>query len=511
VPAAEAGAPVQPLLAAAPIAIVLAGMVGLHWSAAVAGAAGLLAALVLALGIFDLAAATGLALPQALTGILAEALHATGVILWIILPALGLYELQRRTGAFDRIRATLTGLSDDRRLQALLIAWFFGLFMEGAAGFGTPVALAAPLLVGLGFDPVRAVALALIGHAAGVSFGAVGTPVITQSEITGLAARDIATLAALMHALLGIILVAAVARLASDRPLDAATFGWCALAAAAFLGPSLALATLAGPELPTLGGALIGGAVFAAILWRRGGGRGGKGEERAGTPGGGLIADLAPYLVVLGLVLATRLIAPLREALQDATLAWRLHDAFASSFQPLYHPGTLLLMGLLAGAALTGRAGTVPAALAAALRRLVPVAISLFVMLALSRIMVHSGMVDALAEAAARIGALWPLLAPAIGVLGTFVTGSATASNILFTEFQLSTAAALALPPAALAAAQSFGAAIGNVVAPHNIIAGSATVGIQGREGEVLARTVRACAVYTLAGGALLFGLLLLI
>jgi lactate permease len=496
---------VQPLLAAAPIAIVLAGMVGLQWSAALAGAAGLGVALLLALAVFDVGGATGLAVPQALTGVIAEALHATGVILWIIFPALGLYELQRRTGAFDRIRSTLTGLTDDRRLQALLIAWFFGLFMEGAAGFGTPVALAAPLLVGLGFPPVRAVALALIGHAAGVSFGAVGTPVITQSEITGLPAREIATFAALMHAVLGIMLVLALARLASDGPLDAPIFGWCALAAAAFLGPSLLLATLAGPELPTLGGALIGGAAFAALLWRRGGGGGG-----GGGPGPGLLADLAPYLVVLGLVLATRLVAPLRETLQDAALAWRLHDTFASSFQPLYHPGTLLLAGLIAGAGLTGRAGSVPAALAAAVRRLLPVALALFVMLALSRTMVHAGMVEALADTAARIGRLWPLVAPAIGVLGTFVTGSATASNILFTEFQLGTAAALALPPAVMAAAQSFGAAIGNVIAPHNIIAGSATVGIQGREGEVLARTMRACAAYTLAGGVLLFGGLLL-
>jgi lactate permease len=496
---------VQPLLAAAPIAIVLAGMVGLQWSAALAGAVGLGVALALALAVFDVGAATGLAVPQALSGVLAEALHATGVILWIILPALGLYELQRRTGAFDRIRSTLTGLTDDRRLQALLIAWFFGLFMEGAAGFGTPVALAAPLLVGLGFPPVRAVALALVGHAAGVTFGAVGTPVITQSEITGLPARDIAAIAALMHAILGTMLVVALARLASDGPLDAAVLGWCALAAAAFLGPSLLLATLAGPELPTLGGALIGGAAFAALLWRRGGGgRVGSGPDR------GLLADLAPYLVVLGLVLATRLVAPLREVLQDATLAWRLHDTFSSSFQPLYHPGTLLLAGLLTGAVLTGRAAEVPAALAAAVRRLLPVALALFVMLALSRTMVHSGMVEALADAAARIGTLWPLVAPAIGVLGTFVTGSATASNILFTEFQLGTAAALALPPAAMAAAQSFGAAIGNVIAPHNIIAGSATVGIQGREGEVLARTVRVCAVYALAGGALLFGGLML-
>jgi lactate permease len=462
-------------------------------------------ALALALAVFDVGAATGLAVPQALSGVLAEALHATGVILWIILPALGLYELQRRTGAFDRIRSTLTGLTDDRRLQALLIAWFFGLFMEGAAGFGTPVALAAPLLVGLGFPPVRAVALALIGHAAGVTFGAVGTPVITQSEITGLPAREIAAVAALMHAILGAMLVVALARLASDGPLDAAILGWCALAAAAFLGPSLLLATLAGPELPTLGGALIGGAAFAAFLWRRG-------QPEAASAAAGPWPPRRPR--ALSRRPRPRAGDPPRRAAargapgRDVGLAAPRH--LLEQLPAALPPGHAAACGLLAGAVLTGRAAEVPAALAAAVRRLLPVALALFVMLALSRTMVHSGMVEALADAAARTGTLWPLVAPAIGVLGTFVTGSATASNILFTEFQLGTAAALALPPAAMAAAQSFGAAIGNVIAPHNIIAGSATVGIQGREGEVLARTVRVCAVYALAGGALLFGGLML-
>ena len=128
-------------------------------------------------------------------------------------------------------------------------------------------------------------------------------------------------------------------------------------------------------------------------------------------------------------------------------------------------------------------------------------ALALLAMLALSRVMVHSGMIDALAAAAARAGLLWPLAAPAVGVLGTFVTGSATASNILFSEFQVSTATALSLSPVAMLAAQGFGAAIGNVIAPHNIIAGSATVGLAAREGDILARTAPACALYALAGG----------
>ncbi len=481
------------LLALVPLAVVLVSMTGLRWSAARAGAAGLAVAAIVALTAFDLAGPVPEA--QAGLGIAAEALHSTAVILWIILPALALYEFQQATGAVDRIRKALAALTDDRRLQAVLIAWFFGLFMEGAAGFGTPVALAAPLLVGIGFEPVRAVTLALLGHAAAVSFGAVGTPALTQAAITGLPAVEIARATAALHAALGAFLLLAVVRLAGEGPITRRDLAWTGFAAAVFLLPFLAIAALAGPELPSLGGALAGLVVFAAVLRRRPGSTGGI---------GGLGRDLVPYLLILGLVLATRLVPPLRDALGGIVLGWSFAGAFSGTFQPLYHPGSLLLAGFLFGALMTGRGAEVVPATAAALRRLGPVALALLAMLTLSRVMVHSGMIDALAAAASRAGPLWPLAAPVVGVLGTFVTGSATASNILFSEFQVSTAAALALPQVAMLAAQGFGAAIGNIVAPHNIIAGSATVGLVAREGDILARTAPACALYALAGGALL-------
>lgn len=491
----------QALIAAAPIAVVLLGMGILRWPAMVAGAVGLVTAVAVAVTAFDLGSTADVGRDRAAIGTAAETVHATAVILWILVPALAVYELQRRSGGIDLIRGALAGVTSDRRLQALLIAWFFGLFMEGAAGFGTPVALAAPLLVGVGFAPVRAVALALIGHAAGVSFGAVGTPVLTQVEITGLDGRDIATAAAAIHALIGAIFLVVLVRLAGYGPLTRADGAWTALAGGCFFVPSLALAATVGPELPTLGGALIGGAVFVVVLWRR------RLEGNGGDPGdtvvrtGSLVAVLAPYLVIVALVLVTRLVPGLRESLTVVTLGWQLYGAFAATFEPLFHPGSILLAGLVLGAVLTGRARHLAPSLGLAIARLAPVALTLLAMLGLSRVMVNSGMIDALADAAARTSTVWPLLSPAVGVLGTFVTGSATASNILFTEFQLSTAAALSLPPVLMVAAQAVGAAVGNVVAPHNIVAGSATVGVQGREGEVLARTVGACALYGVAAG----------
>jgi len=259
-----------PLLAAVPLIAVVTAMIALGLRASLAGAIGLALAFgLLPLG-FDLSAGGTLPIGLAVGGPLAEAVSAAAVILWIILPALTLYELQSRAGALERIRAALAALTPKRSLQVLLIAWFFGLFLEGAAGFGTPVALAAPLLVGLGLPPVRAVAVALLGHAPGVSFGAIGTPVFAQLDATGLTPATLAFATAALHAPLLPVVVLVVLRLAKGASLDRNEVTWGLVAAVCFALPFLALAMLAGPELATLGGALIGGGAFALLLRRQG-------------------------------------------------------------------------------------------------------------------------------------------------------------------------------------------------------------------------------------------------
>ncbi|WP_029009353.1 L-lactate permease [Azospirillum halopraeferens] len=499
------------LLAVTPILLILGLMVGLRWPAAAAGLAGLAATLAIALFGFDFGRATFAELGPvpAVGGALAEAAFVAVTILWIVFPALCIYELQLAGGAFEVLKAALARLTDDSRSMAILVAWFFALFIEGAAGFGTPVALAAPILVSLGFGPVPAVTLVLIGHAAGVSFGAVGTPVLPQVALTELPGAEIARATGLLHGLLGWILLAFVVRIAgAAMGVRAGLRDWilAGAAAACFLVPFLLLSGLVGPELPTLAGALIGGLAFVALLRLRGGGRAAGGAADGGGAGV-LLRAMLPYLVLLACILLTRLVPPVREALRAVEWAWTLPGGFHGTVQPLYHPGTMLLIGFLAGGALQGRSARAmgQAALRAA-GRLPLVVVALAAMLALARLMVHAGMIGTLAEAAAQVfGPVWPLLAPAVGVLGTFVTGSATASNILLTDFQEATAARLGLPVLWLIAAQGFGAAVGNIVCPHNIVAGGATVGLQGREGEVLRRTTLACAVYAVAGGALVW------
>lgn len=508
-------------LASLPIGIVVIAMAGLHWRAANAGLLGLAVALLLGLTVFGLGqeGLAGIGPVRATGGAMLEALFTTATILWIIFPALCIYEVQQRSGAFDVIRGALARLSDDPRILVLLVAWFFGLFMEGVAGFGTPVALAAPILVGLGFSPIKALTLALVGHAAGVSFGAIGTPVLPQMTATDLSGTALAQPAALLHGLLGWSLVTVLFIMAKPGRPALREWRWPALATAAFFVPSVALAVFVGPELPTVGGAIIGGGIFALLVRRSGGGANAETESRtqgagasSGIGAGAMVRAALPYLVILGLILITRLIAPLRERLRDIALDWAIADTFSGRFEPLYHPGTLLFAGFIIGAALQGRsASELGTAIGGAARRLVPVTAALLAMLGLSRVMVHAQMIDALAEAAAASGAIWPLIAPFIGVLGTFITGSATSSNILFTDFQQVTAQSLSMPVALLQGVQNFGAAIGNIISPHNIVAGAATVGLaQGREGAVMRTTLLVCLVYAAAGGALTFGFIVL-
>ncbi|MEW6445515.1 MAG: L-lactate permease [Pseudomonadota bacterium] len=494
------------LLAATPIVAILALMLALGWSAVRAGLVGLVLALGLAFAAFGFP--VSITPVQAVLGVSAEALFIAFSVLWIIFPALCIHHYQLRTGAVDHIRAMLAHISDDPRIVALVIGWFFALFMEGVAGFGTPIALAAPLLVGVGFSPVIAVIVVLVGHAAGVSFGAVGTPIMPQASSTGLGEGEIAAATAAYHAPLGWIMLAAMMLIVSrarraDVEGRGSIWGWALLAGALFLLPYWLIARWIGPELPTVGGALIGGMAFIAIyrVWSR---RRASGQEAIFRIRDILIAS-APYLVVLALILATRLIPPVQESLSGMTLGWQAWDIFQGRIQPFYHPGTLLLLGFLIAALARGsRAPVILESMRHALLMLSGVVLALVLMLGLARVMLHAGLIDTLAEAAASgAGGAWPFLAPFIGVLGSFVTGSATASNILFTDFQYATATALGMAALPLIAAQGFGAAVGNMVCPHNVIAGCATVGLKNREGEILARTVVVALVYAAAGGAL--------
>jgi lactate permease len=288
---------------------------------------------------------------------------------------------------------------------------------------------------------------------------------------------------------------------------------WTALAALLFLLSFFSISRWVMPELPTLGGALFGGLAFVIILRfvRRNHGAP-KEVLFTGNAGGHLKSLLrltAPYWAPVSLILLTRLIPPVKEVVSAVTWEWVLLDTFRGKIEPFYHPGTMLFIGLLIGAALQGaKCSAMKAAMAETMAKLLPLVIALIAMLSLSQIMVHAGMIAGLSVWAAQTAVgFWPLLSPLVGVLGAFVTGSATASNILFTGFQQSVAENLGLPVLSMVGAQGFGAAVGNIICPHNIIAGGATVGLAGKEGSILSKTMVACLIYSMLGGLVALGL----
>lgn len=487
------------LFALLPILLLLLCMTVLGWSAVWSGMIGAAAAMGLAIFAFEYET-DGIGL----VGPLLEAGFTAATILWIVYPALAIHEVQTRSGASERVGQWLTSISDKPVILVLILAWFFALLLEGAAGFGTPVALVAPMLVALGFSPQRSLVLALIGHAAGVSFGAVGTPMVPLLEALAVDSRELSLTIMLLHALLGWSLVLVVFRLAMT---DETKVNWIVAPVAAFLFllPALGLAWLTGPELPTLGGALIGGVMFIALVkWKWPIGRSPPAAAKEG-----ILLAILPYALVLVTIVVTRTVPPLAASLQSLVLEWELAGRFSGAVRPLYHPGTMLILAL-AGAAMVrpGSRAVILPSLSAAAHRLPSVALALVSVLLLSRIMVHSRMIDTLASSAASIlGSAWPAAVPLVGALGSFITGSATASNILFGGFQVAAADASGLTPLLALAGQGFGAAIGNVIAPHNIVAGAATVGLIGREGAILKTTLPVCLAYAAMGGLLLLAL----
>jgi lactate permease len=521
------------LLALTPVLLVLVLMTVAGWSAARAGTVTAVFALILAVVAFNFGgegASFGIA--EGVAGVLAEAGFIALTVVGIIGPALGIHYLQRSTGAAARLRKALAVLHPDPRLGAILVAWFFALFLEGAAGFGTQVALAAPFLVAAGMPALAAVTAALIGHAAGVSFGAIGTPILAQSTLVEATPGELAQATVIYPLVLGVVLTVAML-LVIGRAYGNfhQLWHWGALAALCFFVPFGLIAWFIGPELPTLGGALVGVLLFSVALVRH--------RRRAPVlrdphrhprphpeshpepaPHLGpaphpdardvIAADLsvlraaAPYLVLVVVVLLTRLVPPLREVLQSVELSWQLPAGFSGTVQPLYHPTMLLTISFIVGA-LIQRASwrRVRVAFVTATLQLGPVIVALIAMITIARTMSSSGMTAELALAAASIGLAWPLLTVLVGAFGTFITGSATASNLLFTDLQASTAQALALPELPLLGAQTFGAAVGNIIAPHNIVAAVATVSLTGQEGRVLRSTVPIALVVIALGGVL--------
>ncbi|MCE8003370.1 L-lactate permease [Billgrantia ethanolica] len=489
-----------------------------------------------------------------------QGLILTASILWIIFGAILLLNTLKHSGGITAIRNGFSGISPDRRVQAIIVAWLFGCFIEGASGFGTPAAVAAPLMVALGFPALAAVVVGMMIQSTPVSFGAVGTPIvvgvtggINQSAITEqLEAggytwleyfRLIAAEVAIVHGIIGILMplimiVIMVKFFGANKSwkegLSITPFAL--FAGVAFVVPYMLAGVLLGPEFPSMIGAMVGLAIVVPAArrgflipkdtWDF--------PERSSWPDNWIgkieikIDDIAgktplstwmgwlPYVLLAVFLVASRTIDPLREALNAWTFGWSniLGEAGVSgSLAPLYLPGGILLMVVLVTAVLHRmRAGELKAAFGESSRTIFGAGFVLIFTIPMVRILINSGvnagdlvsMPVAMAQFVADgVGDVYPFFAPAVGGLGAFIAGSNTAANLMLAEFQFNVAQQLGLSTAFMVALQAVGAAAGNMIAIHNVVAASATVGLLGREGETIRKTILPTIYYLVFAGAI--------
>jgi lactate permease len=545
-------------LALAPILAAAVLLVGLRWPARLAMPVVYLTAAVIAL------LAWQMPLMHLLASTI-QGLFITFDILYIIFGAILLLNALKYSGALGSIRGAFTRLSADRRVQVVIIAWLFGSFIEGASGFGTPAAIVGPLLVALGFPALGAVIIGLMVQSTPVTFGAVGTPVIIgvtsgleNPELVGrLAAvgidfegyrQIIVAYASILHAIVGVLMpllmVGMMTRFfGANRSWKEGFAIWpfALFGGLAFTVPFAVTGVFLGPEFPSLLGAMVGlGLVTLAVRkgfllprdnwdfpppedWQPGwmGKLAIRVEEEIYTDPSRREMPVwlawMPYLLLAILLVATRLpelgIGRVLQALLDLSWINIFGTGISASTNPLYLPGTILVIVVLLTSILHRMSiSQLRQSAIESSRVLLGAGFVLVFTIPMVRVYINSGfnllglesMPIVMAEwVAAYVGGVWPFFSPAIGALGAFIAGSNTISNLMFSLFQHSVAERLAMSGALMVALQAVGAAAGNMIAIHNVVAASATVGLLGQEGSILQKTIIPTLYYILVSGVL--------
>jgi lactate permease len=478
-------------------------MVGFRWGAARAGAAGYLSAVVVAMLFFG-------AGPELLAYAHAKALLLAIDVLFIIWTAFLLYRVADEAGAICTIGQSLPHLTADRGMQALIIGWAFASFLQGVGGFGVPVAVIAPIMIGLGFSPLAGVVIPSIGHGWAVSFGSLGSSFQALMAATNL---EWYILVAPTAFFLG------VACIATGQMISHAAGGWSAVRR--LLWPALLMGVVMGSVqyiVVTNGfwniGAFCGGLaglMIAYPLARRYRGDSDALNKNGGLNGRALAIALSGYAVLVTVTLGVQLLPGLKPTLSKIFVVEVEFPEITTEFGymtpaglgrriPVFsHAGMILAFSALvayfiyrwAGLYQPGAPGRI---LNGTLRRVMSSSVSIASMVAMAVIMQHSGMTETLAKGLARgVGRAYPLVAPWIGGLGAFMTGSNTNSNVVFGALQLRTATLLAYRVAIILAAQTAGAAVASIMAPTKVVVGASTAGMAGSEGDVMRKLI----VYT--------------
>nr|WP_285598610.1 L-lactate permease [Kineosporia sp. NBRC 101731] len=458
-------------------------------------------------------------------------------VMWIVINALWVYELTRRSGHFDVLQRTFTGISPDVRIQGVIIAFCFGALLEALAGFGAPVAICSVMLVAIGLSPLKAATTALVANTAPVAYGAVATPVITLAQVSGLPLRDISAMTGRQVPFLALIVPFLLLYLLDGRRGLRDVWPVAAVCGVSFALAQFAVSNYGPVELSDIAAALV--SAGAVLVFLRGwspapmvdapepsgsvapSGPPGRreGEETSAVSPTSSVKTLenperhdrwlafAPYLIVIALFSIVAIPAVKETLLRpSARFGWPGLDVVKADgselalttfkFEWLGTGGTVLLLtGVLTGLLLRLPLAAWGRAYGAVLVQLRTAILTVVAVLGIAYVMNTSGMTTTLGVWLAGAGSFFALLSPLLGWFGTAVTGSDTSSNSLFGALQVSAAAETGLDPLLLAASNGSGGVLGKMVSPQNLAIGAAAVGLAGREGELFRAVLKATVI----------------
>ena len=436
-------------------------------------------------------------------------------ILWIVINAIWVYQMTVQTGHFDVLRRSFATVSDDHRVQAIIIAFSFGALLEALAGFGTPVAVTSVMLLALGFKPLKAAVLSLVANTAPVAFGAMATPIITLAKVSGLSTDVLGAMVGRQTPILAVFVPLALVAIADGRRGLRETWAAALLAGVIFgLGQYAASNFVSVPLADVIASLLSAAALVSFVRIRHRHAEATPAPVTAGdtrTPertddvaprdsGVEVLRAYAPYAIVIAVFVICQ-ISAVKKFLEKATFAvhWpglHLYTPKGSpstlpnfTFNLLTTPGTqMLVAGVLTIVALRLSLAGALKAYGATLYQLRWAIVTVMAVLALAFVMNASGQTITLGTWMAGTGSAFALISPILGWLGTAVTGSDTSSNSLFGALQVTAAAKAGLSPVLIAAGNSSGGVLGKMISPQNLAIAAAAVGVHGKEGDIFRR-----------------------
>jgi lactate permease len=511
------------IFAALPLIALFVLLGGLKWKAHFAALASLAIALIVALVVYSMPA--GQALDAAVLG----ACFGLFPIMWIVWNAIWIYNMTDATGHFAVLRRSFASISDDQRVQAVIIAFCFGALIEALAGFGAPVAITAAMLMALGFRPIKAAAVALVANTAPVAFGAIATPIITLSEVSSLPKDDLGAMVGRQTPFLALIVPLILVAMVDGRRGLRQTWPAAIVGGAAFAIGQFACSNYLSVEITDIVASLLSAGVLVLFLrvWQPAEPLHGEGRFSRPAIAGAATADAtheaevrrrsddhrdsrrdvwlayAPYMIIIA-VLSLAQVPPIKDALDSLTkeIDWPgLNVLNAKGEEPAtavfklnwaLSPGSLLLVsGLLTMLVLRISPGRALRIYGRTLNQLKWATLTVVTVLALAYVMNFSAQTLTLGAWIAGAGGIVAFLSPIIGWLGVAVTGSDTSSNALFGALQVQAAKDAGLDPTLLAAANSSGGVLGKMISPQNLAIGAAAVAMAGQEGDLFRQVVK--------------------